>query len=129
MRETGAAYVTGFQRTKMYDLLTALPLIGWYLFGLGQQMPLTIMRLRELMDGSISLLFFLQLMALAGSMFLIFVLIFLLITRKTPELKTRGILPRAVAFAGTFLGSAFIHLEAVTLSLPVQVLADLLIIG
>jgi protein-S-isoprenylcysteine O-methyltransferase Ste14 len=75
------------------------------------------------------MLAFLQLVALAGSMFLIFVLIILLITRKTPELKACGLLPRAVAVGGAFLGNAFLYLKAVPLSLPAQALADLLIIG
>jgi protein-S-isoprenylcysteine O-methyltransferase Ste14 len=129
LAENSAARVTGFQRTKPYDLLAALPLIAWYLFGLGQQLPSMLVLLGQSTNGSIGLLAFLQLIALVGSMFLTFVLVFLLVTRKTPELKARGILPRAVAVAGTFLGSAFIHLKAVPLSLPVQALADLLIIG
>ena len=129
LEQTGAARVTGFQRTKVYDLLWALPLIAWYLWGLGGQIPSTLILLRGLINGGISLHSFLQLLALAGSTFLIFVLIFLLITRKAPELKTRGILPRAVAVGGTFLGSAFLHLKTVLLSLPLQALADLLIIG
>jgi protein-S-isoprenylcysteine O-methyltransferase Ste14 len=129
MQDTSTASVTGFQRTKLYDLLAALPLIVWYLFGLRRQMPLTLIRLQELVSGTISTLAFLQLIALAGSMFLIFVLILLLITRKAPEFKTCGLLPRAVAIGGAFLGNGFLYLRAVPLSLPAQALADFLIIG
>ena len=129
MRETGTARVTGFQRSKTYDLLTALPLIAWFLFGFARQMPLTLALFRELTRGTITLLAFLQLIALVGSMFLTFIMVSILITRKTPELKIRGILPRAVAVAGTFLGNAILSLEAVPLSLPTQALADFLIIG
>jgi protein-S-isoprenylcysteine O-methyltransferase Ste14 len=129
MRETGAARVTGFQRTKVYDLLAALPLIAWYLFGLGRQMPSTMLLFGMLMDGKMTLLSFLQLIALIGSMFLIFVLVWLLIRRNAPDFKARGFLPRATALAGTFLGSAFLYLKAVPLSLPQQAVADLLIIA
>src|SRR6478672_10617609 len=129
MQETATARVAGFQRTKLYDLLAALPLVAWYLFGLGRQMPLTLIRVQELTTGTITTLAFLQLIALAGSMFLIFVLILLLITRKTPELKTCGLLPRAVALGGAFLGNGFLYLKAVPLSLPAQAIADILIIG
>ena len=129
MQETATARVAGFQRTKLYDLLAALPLVAWYLFGLARQMPLTLIRVQELTTGTITTLAFLQLIALAGSMFLILVLILLLITRKTPEFKTCGLLPRTVALGGAFLGNGFLYLKAVALSLPAQALADLLIIG
>jgi len=129
MREAGAAHVTGFQRTKAYDLLTALPLIAWFLFGLGRQMPVTLVRLGEMIRGAISLLALLQLTALVGSLFLTFLLVWFLITRKTPELKAKGLLPRVVATGGAFLGNGFLYLEAVPLSLPMQAVADILIIG
>src|SRR5882672_9223425 len=129
MLESGASWLENFRRTKTFDLLAASPLILWYLLGLRKQMPLTLIRLRELIDGTINLLNFLQLIALAGSFVLIFLLVYLLITRKTPELRSYGALPRLVAICGAFLGNGFLYLKAVQLSLPVQALADILIIG
>jgi protein-S-isoprenylcysteine O-methyltransferase Ste14 len=125
----GFSWLENFRRTKIFDLLAALPLIVWYLVGLRKQAPSTLFRLQELINGTISLLNFLQLVALIGSFVLIFVLVYLLITRRTPELKSYGALPRAVAVCGTFLGNGFLYLKVVQLSLPVQVLADILIIA
>jgi protein-S-isoprenylcysteine O-methyltransferase Ste14 len=129
MLEKGLSWLENFRRTKVFDLLAALPLILWYLLGLRKQMPLTLMRLRELINGSIDLLDFLQLVALVGSFALIFVMVYLLLTRSTPELKSYGVMPRMVAVCGTFLGNGFLYLGAVELSLPTQALADILIIA
>jgi len=128
MLESGLAWLENFRRTKIFDLLAAMPLILWYLLGLRKQMPLTLIRLSELISGSIDLLDFLQLIALIGSFVLIFVLVYLLITRRTAELRSYGALPRLVAICGTFLGNGFLYLKAVQLSLPMQALADILII-
>ena len=129
MLKRGAIWLRDFRQTKVFDLLAASPLIVWFLLGLREQAPLTGLRLTELLGGTVNLLDFLQLIALIGSFFLTFLLIYLLIIRKTPELRSRGALPRAVAVCGTFIANGFLHLKAVPLSLPVQALADLLIIG
>ncbi len=129
MFERGLCWLENFRRTKTFDLLAASPLILWYLFGFRRQAPITLVRLQELVNGTINLLDFLQLVALAGSFVLIFVLIYLLVTRQTPELRCFGALPRVVAVCGTFLGNGFLYLRAVQLTLPVQALADILIIA
>jgi protein-S-isoprenylcysteine O-methyltransferase Ste14 len=118
-----------FQRTKAYDLVAALPLIAWYAYGLRNQAPLTGLRLNQLVAGNIDLQSLLQLIGLLGTFLLTLLIIVLLLARKTPMLKAKGLLPRAVAVAGTFLGNGFLHLKAANLSLPVQALADVLIIG
>ena len=118
-----------FRRTKSYDLVTATPLIAWYLFGLARQLPLTWGLVTDLVQRRIGLLDFLQLVALSGSFVLIFLLIYLLIVRRTPEKRTYGLLPRLVAVSGTFLGNAFLYLDPVPLALPLQVLVDFLIIA
>ena len=127
--ESGAKFRAGFEHTKAYDLLAALPLIAWYLFGLVKQAPLTWLRMKDALRGTITLLNFLQLIALLGSFILIFLLVYVLLTRRVPELKAKGGLPRAVAICGAFLGNGFLYLKPVALSLPTQILADLLIIA
>jgi protein-S-isoprenylcysteine O-methyltransferase Ste14 len=117
------------QRTKAYDLLAALPLIAWYAYGLSKQAPVTGLRLRQLFAADIDLQNLLQLVGLIGSFLLSLLLIVLLLARQAPMLKAKGLLPRAVAVAGTFLGTGFLHLKAANPSLPVQALADVLIIA
>jgi protein-S-isoprenylcysteine O-methyltransferase Ste14 len=124
-----SGWMAGFERTKAYDLTAALPLIAWYLFGLVKQAPLTWLHMNDMVRGTIQLLDFLQLIALLGSFALIFLLVYALITRGVPALKTKGGLPRAVAICGSFLGNGFLYLKPVQLSLPTQILADLLIIA
>jgi protein-S-isoprenylcysteine O-methyltransferase Ste14 len=80
-------------------------------------------------QGRIGLLDFLELVALVGSFVLIFLLIYLIVIRRTAERRTRGLWPRLVAIAGTFLGNGFLFLDLVRLPLPLQITADLLIIA
>ena len=118
-----------FRRTKSYDLVTATPLIAWYLLGLIRQMPPTWALATDLVQGRIALLDFLQLVALVGSFVLIFLLVYLLVTRRTPERRAHGIWPRLVAVGGTFLGNGFLYLNPVRLPLLLQITAALLIIA
>src|SRR6266566_7761056 len=129
MPGSGLSWLENFRRTKIFDLLAASPLILWYVLGLRRQAPITLIRLQELINGSINLLDFLQFIALIGSFVLTFVLVYLLITRRTPELKSYGALPRVVAIAGTFMGNGFLYLKVMELSLPLQALTDILIIA
>jgi len=123
------ANLEDFRRTKSYDLVTATPLIAWYLIGLVRQGPLTWVLASDLVHGRIGLVDFLQLVALVGSFVLIFLLMYLLVTRRLPEQRAHGTLPRLVAVSGTFLGNAILILDPVRLSLPIQIVADLLIIA
>ena len=127
--ESGGKFMAGFVRTKAYDLIAALPLIAWYIFGLVKQAPLTWLRMSDLASGTILLADFLQLIALLGSFVLIFLLVYVLLTRRVPQLKAKGGLPRAVAICGSFLGNGFLYLKPLQLSLPIQILADVLIIA
>ena len=128
MTKSGTNWLRAFRRTKSYDLLAAAPLIFWYFLGLRKQSPYARLRLNELIAGRLDLLGSLHLIALTGSFVLTFLLVYSLIARKLPELKSKGVLPRVVAVGGTFLASGFLYLRAMQLSLGTQVLADLLII-
>jgi protein-S-isoprenylcysteine O-methyltransferase Ste14 len=123
------ANLEDFRRTKSYDLVTASPLIAWYVIGLVRQMPFIWVLASDLLHRRIGLVDFLQLVALVGSCVLIFLLMYLLVTRRLPEHRAHGFLPRIVAVSGTFLGNAFLYLVPARLSLPVQILADVLIIA
>ena len=130
MMDRGLFWLENFRRTKNFDLLAASPLILWFLLmGVRPQVPITLQLLSELINGTINLLNFLQLITLIGSLVLMFVLIYLLITRRAPELRSYGALPRVVAFCGTFLGNVFPLLAPAQLTLLGQALAAILIIG
>jgi protein-S-isoprenylcysteine O-methyltransferase Ste14 len=120
--------IARFQRTKAYDLIAALPLIVFYLLGVWKQAPLAYVRLDELLTGHSNLLRLLQLGGLLATLLMSLLIIVLLLSRKAPELKAKGALPRVVAVCGTFLSTAILQLKAVNLSLPFQVVADALIV-
>jgi hypothetical protein len=101
-----------FRNTKTYDLLTASPLIGWYWFGLHSQMPLLHQRAAELGAGSISLKDLLQFDALLGSAALNLIAIYFLAIRSLPLARSKGVVPRVTAIAGSFLGSGILFLPA-----------------
>ena len=92
-----------FRATKTYDFVAALPLIFFYGFALHSQLPLLLYRFKELYSGSIALRGFLQLTALSGSAIFLLVLIYFLIARVTPLLRSQGFLRRIIAVVGTFL--------------------------
>lgn len=70
-----------------------------------------------------------QLTALLSSAILALLLIYLMITRTTPLLKSTGILPRLTAFMGTFVGNSILLLPVAPLSLTQQALSNFLIFG
>ena len=47
MLVSGLSRLENFRRTKIFDLLAASPLILWYLLGLRNQVPITLIRLQE----------------------------------------------------------------------------------
>ena len=122
----GRIWLEHFRRTKIYDLGVALPFIAWILFRLQGRWPVILHRTQELIDGNINSLQLLQLIGRISSLVFSFLLIYLFIARKTPERKSKGLLPRVVAICGTFSVAAFLFLNGANLSLPVQFLATLL---
>jgi hypothetical protein len=64
MLGSGLSWLENFRRTKIFDLLAASPLILWYLLGLRRQVPITLLRLQELINGTIILLAFLPVLTL-----------------------------------------------------------------
>ena len=113
----------------MYDLLAAVPLIGWYTLGAWRQWPTLSLRTGQLIAGKAGLLEVLQLLAVAGSMLFSVLLIYLLITRLPPAVRAKGVFPRLAAILGTFLTAGIIQLKARTSPLALQALAYLLLLG
>jgi protein-S-isoprenylcysteine O-methyltransferase Ste14 len=53
----------------------------------------------------------------------------MLIVRVPPKAKAEGVLPRVAGFVGTFATLLYLQLEPAELSLPIQTLAVVLIVG
>ena len=119
--------IQALQRSKAYDLAMGAPLILWFGWAALRQWPTLLFLMVEMRLGTLDLLEGLKFFAVAASVIFNLLLVWLLLVRSTPVLKSRGWLPRFCGFAGTFLGVGILQLQARTLSLPWQALADILI--
>lgn len=115
------------QDTKFYDTIAALPLILWFAYGAWQIRPYIINDILLITTGRGSLFAWVQLFSLTAAAGFNLLLVYLLIVRDKPVRKSKGWLPRFCAFMGTFLGVGMLQLPVVPLTLPMQILAALLI--
>jgi protein-S-isoprenylcysteine O-methyltransferase Ste14 len=110
----------------VYDILIALPLVAFYVRGARGEFPRVLFRVAQLLDGTATLTGTLQMLALAASILFSLLLILLIFARSVPVGKSAGIVPRLVAVAGTFAGTAFLYLEPIALPLSLQIIATLM---
>ncbi|HKY18318.1 MAG TPA: isoprenylcysteine carboxylmethyltransferase family protein [Rhizomicrobium sp.] len=114
-------------QTKTYDTVAALPLILWFVYG-AMQLRATLAHDAVLMaSGSASLFIWVQFFSLLAAIAFYLLLVYLLIVRAPPIAKSKGVLPRLFAFLGTFMGVAILQVPVAALSLPMQILAAVLI--
>jgi protein-S-isoprenylcysteine O-methyltransferase Ste14 len=118
IRESWAA----FRRTKVYDLLAALPLMLWYLGVLWRLIPY--LRQGPVVFAQGMLVNELQYLSVAGSAVFYLVIVLALVSRSVPVARSEGFAPRAVAMIGTFMSVAILYLPPATLSRWLQVLAN-----
>jgi protein-S-isoprenylcysteine O-methyltransferase Ste14 len=123
------------RRTKLYDLLTAAPLIAWYLLCAAQlitplRQQIALVRLFIATDPSVlpaSLV--LGIVARTATLFFLGALVVLFALRRVPQRTAPGFWPRAVAVAGTFLGVGILLLPPHELSPALSLVSLVLIIG
>jgi protein-S-isoprenylcysteine O-methyltransferase Ste14 len=115
------------QETKYYDAIMALPLILWFAYGALQLRPQLARDLGAIASGNGSLFIWVQFFSLLAAAGFDLLLIYLLAVREKPVAKSKGVLPRVFGFTGTFLGVGILQLPVAKLTLPLQMLAALLI--
>jgi protein-S-isoprenylcysteine O-methyltransferase Ste14 len=115
------------QETKYYDAIMALPLILWFAYGALQLRPQLARDIGAISSGHGSLFVWVQFFSLLAAAAFDLLLIYLLAVREKPVARSRGVLPRVFGFAGTFLGVGILQLPVASLTLPLQILAALLI--
>jgi len=118
-----------FERTKLYDLLAASPLIAWYGFALSIQLPRIARKIASLDPATVDARALAGLASNLATQIFFIVLILLMVLRHRPLGKASGFYPRFVAVAGTFLSIAIVVLPARELPLWLQVTSTLLIVG
>jgi protein-S-isoprenylcysteine O-methyltransferase Ste14 len=120
--------VADFRRTKIYDLLMALPLILWFGGAAVRLRPSLVVLGAGLTGGQVTwhgaLLFF----ALFASATFNLLLVWLLVARSVPVRRSSSLPAKACGFVGTFLGVAILYLPPAQPSLPLLIVSDVLLI-
>jgi protein-S-isoprenylcysteine O-methyltransferase Ste14 len=117
-----------FERTKLYDLLAATPLIAWYGFVLTMQLPLLADQISSLDPATADARAYAGLASKLATQMFFMVLALLMVLRRKPLGKASGFYPRFAAVAGTFLSVAMVQLPARDLSVSLHVASTLLIL-
>lgn len=123
-----ATFFRTFERTKLYDLLAATPLITWYGFIVIMQLPPLVDQIVSLDLATADVRVFAGFASRLATHIFLFVLVLLMVLRRQPLGKAAGFYPRFAAVAGTFLSLAIVVLPARELSTLLYVTSTLLIL-
>jgi len=124
-----------FRKTKLYDLLAAVPLILWYAFCAERMLPtltgeISLVRLFVLTDISVlPVSLVVSTLSHATTLAFFAVLVVLFIVRRTPQRTAAGFYPRFIAVAGTFLGIGLLLLPPQELSFSIYLTSLVLVAG
>ena len=118
-----------FERTKLYDLLAATPLIAWYGFVLTMQLPPLADQITSFDPATADASVVAGLASKLATQIFVLVLALLMVLRRQPLGKASGFYPRFAAVAGTFLSIAIVLLPARELSVPLHIASTLLILS
>src|SRR3974390_1853087 len=118
-----------FERTKLYDFLAASPLIAWYAFALYIQLPRIAQQVFSFDPATADAHAVAGLVSNIATQLFTTVLMLLMVLRRQPLGKSSGFYPRFAAVAGTFLSIGIVVLPARELSVPLQVVSTLMIVG
>jgi protein-S-isoprenylcysteine O-methyltransferase Ste14 len=123
------------RRTKLYDLLAAAPLVGWFAFSAAQMLPSLAQRVELVMlfvrtDPSVlpaGLVF--RTVSEVSTLVFLAVLVVMFTVRRVPQRAAPGLYPRFAAVAGTFLSVGFVRLSPQELSNALYLAALILVIA
>lgn len=103
-RNFGSALVwwRGFQETKLYDFLAALPIILWFALTIVNLLRTLIPALLRTTWTSLTFADAIILLSQLATVCFLTLALVLLAIRHTPKAKLDGIMPKFAAFAGTF---------------------------
>jgi len=119
----------GFTQTRVYNFLTAIPLVAWFALLVFMQSRSLADELLKAHDAGLNLLSGTSLLAHCATLLLVLLWIPLLLARLRPVAKAPGFHPRLAAWAGTFLGTGILLLPSHPHAWELNLLATLLIMG
>lgn len=115
-----------FQQTKAYDFLLGLPLIAWFGYEAIRLRPALGATARALLADPFSLLLNLRFVSLLAVIAFNLLTVYLIVMRDIPVRRSKGFLPYAAGFVGTFIGVGIGTLKPVPLPLGWQMVSTFL---
>ncbi len=128
-KNTPVTFLRTFERTKLYDLLAAAPLIAWYGFALTLQLPRLAHQIASLDLATVDTRGLAGIASNLATQVFFAVLASLMVLRRQPLGKAPGFYPRFAAVAGTFMSIAIVMLPKREISVSLHVASTLLIVG
>jgi protein-S-isoprenylcysteine O-methyltransferase Ste14 len=115
--------------SKLYDILAATPMIVFYGLSIARNIPAIADKLDRADFNNMSFQFVSSLLAqIAGVIFVSLVLVFLVL-RSPAKSKAKGLVPRVMAFCGTYLGVAVLWLPPQPMNTALSLISLSLILG
>jgi len=115
--------------SKLYDILAASPMLAFYGLSIARTLPAIATKLESAEFNTINFEFVTLLLAqIAGVVFLGLVLVFLVL-RSPAKSKAKGLVPRVMAFCGTYLGAAILWLPPQPMNVRLSLISLFLILG
>lgn len=116
------------RNTKAFDLFAAVPLILWFSnVVLVQFRPVLAQDAGAIAAQTAGLYIYVQFFSLSAAALLNLLMVYLLVVRDRPVLRSTGVIPRLCGVLGTFLAVGILRLPVAPLSLPMQITAALLV--
>jgi protein-S-isoprenylcysteine O-methyltransferase Ste14 len=123
-----AAATKSFERSKLYDLAAAVPLLAFYGWGVWRNWPRLVEHYFILRYGYVDARGLADALGVFLTVAFSALLVLLLLARHVPEAKSQGILPRLAAVIGTFLAISIVYLPATRLPAWLSIISVALIL-
>jgi protein-S-isoprenylcysteine O-methyltransferase Ste14 len=117
-----------FERGKLYDVLTAAPLILWYGASAAQLVPTLEKDLSQAANHAFDLYSVVLVLSQTAAVMLILAAMVFLAVRRPAIARAKGLIPRLAAIGGTYLGVGVVWLPFHSLNFGLSLLSLLLML-
>ncbi len=117
------------QRTKLYDVLAALPMFAWYSVTAGSILKALGKKFAALRPEDIDFRFIIGVLNEGAAIVFVLMILFFVLLRKPAEAKAKGLMPRLSAIFGTYFGIGVAWLPARDLNLSFSLMSLVLMLS